>query len=99
MRLYRCGLVTAPHGAIESDVALDKACAEYSSRVGGLQAYLVPRIPNRAIEHIAECLYHPQVELLGRTGIRASSMGNEEIICSDNLHRSLNLIHRRHARG
>ncbi|MNL66108.1 hypothetical protein D3C87_1905260 [compost metagenome] len=61
-------------------MALDEGGSERHGGIGGLQAYLMPRVPDGGVELRLQRLDHAEVELLGVAWIAAGSMGDQQVI-------------------
>src|SRR5690606_15691656 len=94
------GLVGAPHGAVEGDVALDEGGAEGDGGQGGLQAGLVAGVADGDVRVLLlEGVDHPQVELLGLRRVGGGGVAEQDVVRAQDLDRVADLLRGGHAGG
>ena len=94
----RCGVVGAPHRAVERDVALDRDRAESDGGERDLQAALVARVPDgHAGVPVAQHRDDAEVRLLGLHRIGRGRVHQHEPVGAEHVDRRVDLLDRRHA--
>src|SRR5262245_19751527 len=90
--LYRCGMITAPHRAIEREMPLDDAGAQDDGGERGGEADFVSRVADRDAVAVSEPADDLQIQFLDSGRIRARTVKQDEIVLAEHAHSVVDLL-------